>query len=67
VRTATNRCGRRRQSCTEAIRRVYIRILVFYILGTFIIGILVPSTDPGLKLGSTVSAASHSSVIECRR
>lgn len=42
----------------KAIKRVYIRILLFYIGGTFIIGLLVPSTDPGLNLTVQDAAAS---------
>lgn len=42
----------------KAIRRVYIRILLFYIGGTLIIGLLVPSDDPGLNLTSENAAAS---------
>jgi len=37
---------------------VYIRILLFYIGGVTIIGLLVPSNDPGLALGSGTAAAS---------
>ena len=37
---------------------MYIRILVFYIGGVTIIGLLVPSTDPGLALDSGTAAAS---------
>ena len=47
-----------RRSLPKAIRRVYIRILVFYIAGVFIIGLLVPSNDPGLALESGTAAAS---------
>ena len=47
-----------RRNLPKAIRRVYIRILLFYIGGVTIIGLLVPSTDPGLKLGSGTAAAS---------
>ena len=62
-----------RRNLPKAIRRVYIRLVVFYVagsdfffiskaktyfdLGTFIIGLLVPSTEPRLNLGG-VSAAS---------
>jgi yeast amino acid transporter len=42
----------------KAIKRVYIRILLFYIGGTLIIGLLVPSTDPGLNLEAKNAAAS---------
>ena len=47
-----------RRNLPRAIRRVYIRILLFYIGGVTIIGLLVPSSDPGLKLGSGTAAAS---------
>ncbi|EGN92085.1 hypothetical protein SERLA73DRAFT_117803 [Serpula lacrymans var. lacrymans S7.3] len=50
-----------RRNLPKAIRRVYIRILLFYILGTFIIGLLVPSNNPLLNLsgaGSGTAAAS---------
>ena len=38
-----------RRNLPRAIRRVYIRILLFYIGGVTIIGLLVPSTDPGTR------------------
>ncbi|KAJ8084956.1 hypothetical protein PM082_003733 [Marasmius tenuissimus] len=41
----------------RAIKRVYIRILLFYIGGTFIIGLLVKHTEPDLNLGSTAGAS----------
>jgi amino acid transporter len=47
-----------RRNIPKAIRRVYIRILLFYIGGVTIIGLLVPSNDPGLALGSGTAAAS---------
>jgi len=47
-----------RRNLPRAIRRVCIRILVFYIGGVTIIGLLVPSTDPGLALDSGTAAAS---------
>jgi amino acid transporter len=37
---------------------VYIRILLFYIGGVLVIGLLVPSNDPGLALGNGTAAAS---------
>ncbi|THH02885.1 hypothetical protein EW026_g33 [Hermanssonia centrifuga] len=39
-----------RRNLPKAIRRVYIRILLFYIGGVTIIGLLVPSNDPDLNL-----------------
>lgn len=47
-----------RRNLPRAIRRVYIRILLFYIGGTFIIGLLVPSNNPSLQLESGTAAAS---------
>jgi amino acid permease len=47
-----------RRNLLKAIRRVNIRILLFCIGGVTIIGLLVPSNDPGLKLGSGTAAAS---------
>lgn len=47
-----------RRNLPKAIKRVYIRILLFYIGGTLIIGLLVPSNDPGLNLKSGTAAAS---------
>jgi amino acid transporter len=47
-----------RRNLPKAIRRVYIRILLFYIGGVTIIGLLVPSNDPGLSLTSGTAAAS---------
>ena len=40
------------------MKRVYIRILVFYIGGTAIIGLLVPSNDSRLNLKDQNAAAS---------
>jgi amino acid transporter len=47
-----------RRNLPKAIKRVYIRILVFYIGGTVIISLLVPSNEGRLKLGSGTAAAS---------
>jgi len=49
-----------RRNLPKAIRRVYVRILVFYIAGVFIISLLVPSNDShlGLETGSGTAAAS---------
>ena len=46
-----------RRNLPKAIKRVYVRILLFYILGTFIIGLLVPSNDPDLNLNSTAAGS----------
>ena len=47
-----------RRNLPKAIRRVYIRILLFYIGGVTIIGLLVPSNDPNLGLNKGTAAAS---------
>ncbi|KAJ7162539.1 amino acid permease [Mycena crocata] len=47
-----------RRNLPKAIRRVYIRILLFYMGGVIIIGLLVPSNDPGLNLSSGTAASS---------
>jgi len=47
-----------RRNLPKAIRRVYIRILLFYIGGVTIIGLLVPYTDPGLNLETSNAAKS---------
>jgi amino acid transporter len=41
-----------RRNLPKAIKRVYIRILLFYIGGTIIIGLLVPSNNPELNLAT---------------
>jgi amino acid transporter len=47
-----------RRNLPKAIKRVYIRILLFYILGTLIIGLLVPYNEPRLNLNSHNAASS---------
>ncbi|KAF8148387.1 amino acid permease [Crassisporium funariophilum] len=47
-----------RRNLPKAIRRVYIRILLFYIGGTAIIGLLVPSNVDGLNLNEGTAASS---------
>ncbi|KAG7450323.1 amino acid permease [Guyanagaster necrorhizus] len=47
-----------RRNLPKAIRRVYIRILLFYIGGTAIIGLLVPSSDSRLNLSDGTAASS---------
>ncbi|KAI6044997.1 amino acid permease [Pisolithus marmoratus] len=46
-----------RRNLPRAIRRVYIRILLFYIGGTFVIGLLVPSNNASLVLESGTAAS----------
>ncbi|OSC96572.1 amino acid permease [Trametes coccinea BRFM310] len=47
-----------RRNIPKAIRRVYIRLLLFYIGGVAIIGLLVPSSDKRLDLADGTAAAS---------
>jgi len=53
-----------RRNLPRAIRRVYIRVLLFYILGTFVIGLLVPSTNKSLLLESGTAASPFVIAIE---
>lgn len=41
-----------RRNIPRAINRVYVRILIFYLGGTFIIGLICPSNEPDLHLQS---------------
>jgi amino acid transporter len=50
----------------RAIRGVWIRILLFYIIGVFILGLISPSNDPKLVTG-TGNAASSAWVIAIQR
>jgi amino acid permease len=47
-----------RRNLPRAIKRVYVRILLFYICGVLVIGLLVPSNYPGLGLSSKNAAGS---------
>ncbi|RDX55928.1 amino acid permease [Lentinus brumalis] len=47
-----------RRNLPKAIKRVYIRILLFYIGGVIIIGLLVPSNHPDLNLTTSDAAKS---------
>ncbi|KAI0798668.1 amino acid permease [Irpex lacteus] len=47
-----------RRNIPRAIRRVYIRILLFYIGGVTVIGLLVPSNHPDLALQTSTAAKS---------
>ncbi|KAF7790736.1 hypothetical protein EIP86_001692 [Pleurotus ostreatoroseus] len=47
-----------RRNIPKAIKRVYVRILLFYIGGVTIIGLLVPYTDPDLNLKESTAAKS---------
>ncbi|KAG2361323.1 amino acid permease [Suillus spraguei] len=53
-----------RRNLPKAIRRVYIRILLFYIGGTLVIGLLVPFNNPSLKLNSEAAQSPFVIAIE---
>jgi yeast amino acid transporter len=44
-----------RKTVPKAIRSVWIRLVLFYVLSAFIIGLLVSPSDPDLNLGSTAA------------
>ncbi|ORZ09931.1 amino acid permease [Absidia repens] len=62
VAIAAGETSNPRRNIPKAINKVYIRIILFYVLGTFIIGLLVPSNDPKL-LGSSDNANTSPFVI----
>ncbi|OJT12498.1 Lysine-specific permease [Trametes pubescens] len=47
-----------RRNIPKAIKRVYVRLLLFYVGGVTIIGLLVPSNDDRLNLNDGTAAAS---------
>jgi len=47
-----------RKTVPRAIKRVFFRLLFFYVIGIFIISVLVPYTDPNLLNGSSNITAS---------
>lgn len=58
IQIAAGEAKNPRRNLPKAIKRVYIRILLFYIGGTFVIGLLVPSNNPDLNLDSSTAASS---------
>ncbi|GAA6021318.1 hypothetical protein JCM10207_002695 [Rhodosporidiobolus poonsookiae] len=46
-----------RRNMPKAIRRVFFRILFFYVVGTFVIGLIVSPDEPSLTEGSGVLAS----------
>ena len=55
-----------RRNISKAVRRVFWRIIIFYLLGILITGMLVPYDDPAL-LNSTGTATQSPYVIAIRR
>ena len=58
VQIAAGEAKNPRRNLPKAIKRVYIRILLFYIGGVTIIGLLVPYTNPDLNLKQSDAAKS---------
>ncbi|KAG1733342.1 amino acid permease/ SLC12A domain-containing protein [Suillus paluster] len=58
VAVAASETENPRRNIAKAVRRVFYRILIFYILGVFVAGLIVPSNDPDLLMGSGTSAQS---------
>ncbi|KIJ55957.1 hypothetical protein M422DRAFT_198811 [Sphaerobolus stellatus SS14] len=50
----------------RAIKGVYVRILVFYIVGVFVLGLITPSNNPTIVKPSTGTAASSAWVVAIR-
>ncbi|POY72479.1 hypothetical protein BMF94_4305 [Rhodotorula taiwanensis] len=46
-----------RRNVPKAIRRTFFRILVFYVIGTFVMGLIVSPNDPNLTNASGVNAS----------
>jgi len=57
VAVAAGEAENPRKNIPKAVRRVFWRILFFYVLGSLAIGVLVASNDPHLLSGSGVGAA----------
>lgn len=55
-----------RRAIPMAARRIFIRVLLFYVLTIFMVGLVVPSNDPDL-LNSTDTAAQSPFVIAARQ
>lgn len=47
-----------RKNVPKAIRRVFWRILLFYVLSIFVVGLVVPYNDPRLLKGGSDASAS---------
>ncbi|KAH9811089.1 amino acid permease/ SLC12A domain-containing protein [Melampsora americana] len=68
VAVAAGEAENPRKTVPKAIKRVFYRILVFYLGGVFVIGLLVPSDDPRLfKLKGSKAGSSSPFVIAMER
>jgi amino acid transporter len=67
VAVAAGEAENPRKNIPKAVRRVFWRILFFYVLGSLAIGVLVPSNDPHLINPDGVGAAASPWVIAISR
>jgi yeast amino acid transporter len=63
VAVAAGEAANPRKNIPKAVRRVFWRIIFFYVVGTFIIGVTVSSNDPQLTNDNAKGAASSPWVI----
>ncbi|GMK56419.1 hypothetical protein CspeluHIS016_0302590 [Cutaneotrichosporon spelunceum] len=47
-----------KNNMAKAIKRVWIRIVIFFVCTTFVITLIMPSSDPGLRLSTGTAASS---------
>ncbi|KAF8552156.1 amino acid permease [Imleria badia] len=52
-----------RRTIPKAIKKIYFRVLLFYVGGVFVIGLLVPSNNPLLNINSIQNASASPFVI----
>ena len=67
VAVAAGEAANPRRNIPKAVRRVFWRILFFYVLGSLAIGVLVPSNDPSLLRKDAKGAAKSPWVIAMYR
>jgi amino acid transporter len=66
VAVAAGEAENPRKNIPKAVRRVFWRILFFYVLGSFIIGVTVSSNDPQLTAEGASGAQKSPWVIACK-
>lgn len=66
VAVAAGEAANPRKNIPKAIRRVFWRILFFYVLGSFIIGVCISSSDDSLTSDNLSGAQKSPWVIACR-
>ncbi|KAF1972491.1 hypothetical protein BU23DRAFT_555025 [Bimuria novae-zelandiae CBS 107.79] len=66
VAVAAGEATNPRKNIPKAIRRVFWRILFFYVLGSFVIGVCISSSDPQLTADNLSGAQKSPWVIACK-